>query len=321
LPRKRILMNKIESTKTLKEGFNEFITYCKAKNLSEQTIKYYEYSYRLFTKFYNENHLIKDITLNTIQNYIIFLKENFSENDITLQTNQKGIRVILHYFMDLGYMPKFKIPLIKAEKKVIDTYTDNEIEILLKKPDINKCSFKEYRNWVIVNFLYGTGCRAGTLCELRINDLDFENMLIRYRKTKNRKQQLIPMPLKLKKILLEYLQYRQAEKDDDYLFPNTYGGKLTTDLLQHDLAKYNKSRGVTKLGVHRWRHTFAKKWLLGGGDIVTLQTILGHRDIEMTRNYINMFAIEIQDNFKTYNPLDKFNHKEKIKLKKGSKQT
>ena len=81
----------------------------------------------------------------------------------------------------------------KGEETIKETYTDRELEALLKKPDIRKCTFAEYRNWVIVNFLLNSGSRAATIRAILIRDVDLENSLVYYRHTKNRKAQVIPL--------------------------------------------------------------------------------------------------------------------------------
>lgn len=109
-------------------------------------------------------------------------------------------------------------------------------------------------------------------------------------------------------IFVEYLSYIE----EDYAFPNTYGGKL----MVRSLMYYNRRRGVEKTGVHRWRHTFAKNWILNGGDIFRLQKILGHSDMTIVRNYVNMFTNDVQMDFDEFNPLEKIKvDKKSIKLK------
>jgi integrase/recombinase XerD len=246
----------------------------------------------------------------------MFLRSEMNENDTTVNTNIVGIRVILYYFMKLGYLEKFKISKMKANKEIIETYSEAEIDILLKKPNLNKCTFIEYRNWVIINFFLGTGCRMATLINITLQDIDFENQLIIYRHTKNRKQQIIPMSNSLKKYLLEYLEFRKINSQDDYLFVNAYGEKLRNCLLSQNLCEYNRARGVIKTGVHRWRHTFSKLWILKGGDIFRLQKILGHSDLEMIKNYVTMFTNDLQMDFDKFNPLEQLtNRKEKMRMK------
>lgn len=75
--------------------------------------------------------------------------------------------------------------------------------------------------------------------------MDFENDLINYGYTKNRKSQLVPMSNSLKQILIEYIAYRKGT-EEDFLFVNAYGDVLTVCQLGHNLNDYNRSRGVNK---------------------------------------------------------------------------
>jgi hypothetical protein len=58
----------------------------------------------------------------------------------------------------------------------------------------------------------------------------------------------------------------------------------------------------------------AKKWIINGGDIISLQSILGHSSIEMVKEYVNMFSDDLHNGFNSFNPLDNF-----MKDKKGEK--
>lgn len=106
-------------------------------------------------------------------------------------------------------------------------------------------------------------------------------------------------------VLTEYLKYRKGNLED-YLFCGKYGNKLTTRGMQNAIENYNKSRGVNKTSVHLFRHTFAKNWILNGGDIFKLQKVLGHSSLNMVREYVNMFDKDLKQNFDEFNPLEKF---------------
>lgn len=287
--------------KSFEQGYSEFIGYCKARNLRPATIKHYDniINYTWY-KFLPKETAIADITLQTVYDFMEYCRA-LGNGDTTVNTNVRAIRAILYYFMRLGYMDEFQIVEPKRNPKPIETYTDAELKLLLAKPDMKKCRFSEYRNWVICNFLLATGARLSTLVELRVEDLDFENELIAYRHTKNRKRQVVPMSSKLKLVLQEYVAYIDGE---GVLFPNSYGEPISQITITHGLQYYNQRRGVMKTGVHRWRHTFAKKWILSGGDIFRLQKMLGHSSMEIVKNYVNMFTDDLQRDFDTFNPLE-----------------
>lgn len=129
--------------------------------------------------------------------------------------------------------------------------------------------------------------------------IDFERHCI----ANNLTAQIIPMSDSLRQILREYLSYRQGASDD-YLFCNACGGKADRRTYQEALAAYNRTRGVGKTSAHLYRHTFAKKWIMNGGDVFRLQKLLGHSDLTITREYVNMFSVDLSKNYSQFNPLD-----------------
>jgi integrase/recombinase XerD len=70
--------------------------------------------------------------------------------------------------------------------------------------------------------------------------------------------------------------------------------------------KYNLARGVEKTSIHLYRYTFAKNWILNGGDIFRLKSILGHSSIDIVKEYAEMFGSDLKRNFDRFNPLDNF---------------
>ena len=100
------------------------------------------------------------------------------------------------------------------------------------------------------------------------------------------------------------------------LFPNESGLQLTENGLRCSIAKYNRKRGVQKTSIHLFRHTFAKKYLVDcGGNAFTLQRLLGHSTLDMTKHYCTIFDADITKNFESFSPLVQLKGKEqKIKM-------
>ena len=297
---KRISMQR-KSTVSLDEAFEFFIRKCKVKNLTDVSIRSYEDKVLPFKKFYGDRPL-DEISSSTIDEYILWLQETRG-NAITINSYLRSVKAFLYYCMSCGYVPTFKIHLIKAEKTIKPTYTEEELKRLLKKPDVKTCKFSTYKIWVFENYLLATGNRISSALNVRIEDVNFESGFITIRKTKNRKQQMIPLSKTLADILTEYLEYRQGNPED-YLFCNDFGERSSRSTYQQLVAKYNISRNVNKTSVHMFRHTFAKLWILNHGDVFRLQKILGHSTIAMTREYVNMFEVDLKRDFDDFSPLD-----------------
>ncbi|MDL2257604.1 tyrosine-type recombinase/integrase [Eubacteriales bacterium OttesenSCG-928-K08] len=301
--RTKILMQTVELP-TLKESYLRFLQNKRIANVSADTIRYYDGVYKMFSDFTGDNFPCDSIAKETVFEFIEHMKkQNPNIRDTSINSYLRGVRSFLYFCMEEGLTQSFKISLIKAEKQLKETYTHAELERLLKKPEIKKCEFSEYRNWVIICYLLGTGNRARTLCNVKIGDIDFDTHEIKLKAVKNSKQYIIPLSKTLEKTLVEYLGYRQGTADD-YLFCNIYGQQLGQEALKTAIRRYNNARGVSKTSIHLFRHTFAKNWILNNGDIFRLQKILGHSSIEIVKEYVNMFGNDLQMNFAEFNPLD-----------------
>ena len=85
-----------------------------------------------------------------------------------------------------------------------------------------------------------------------------------------------------------------------------FGQQLKRSTMYQMLYSYNKKRGVKTTGIHRYRHTLAKQWILNGGDVVSLSKLLGHSSLEITQNYINYLVSDLGQEVERINLLDKF---------------
>lgn len=295
------------SSLSIQDCFDKYIKKCTVRNLSEKTISVYRKHYRILAEYFDVQSPISSITSDIMDDFIVYVKETHNCNDISINSLLRSIRAFLYFAMENGNIsPVFTIHMLKTEKKIKPTYSNEELSLLLKKPNKDKCSFTEFRIWALSNYLLATGNRISSALDLKICDIDFDNGVIQINKTKNRKSQIIPLSKTLETVLTEYLSIRGGEPTD-YVFCNSYGEKGDMRTYEDAIARYNISRGVTKTSAHLYRHTFAKNWILNGGDIFRLQKILGHSDLTVVKEYVNMFSNELSIDFDKFNPLDNLN--------------
>ena len=298
---------------TLKEGCEKHCESCKQRNLRDATIKHYRESYKVFYRYYGEDMPLSQMTQSKYNEFSAYLR-TITNSDISIRNYQRNLITVLLFLMREGYLSEFKMQTVKADRNSVETYTDDEMQILLKKPNIKNCSFLEYETWVIINFLFSTGIRQRSLRYLQIKDLDFDNNIATIKVTKNRKVLLMPLNQTLISILKEFLKHRQAKDADDWLFCNVYGMQLSKTVCYDLVWRYNKNRGVTTKGIHRFRHTFAKQWILNGGSVVTLSRLLGHSNLKITQDYINLLTTDLAKQVEQINLLDKFSAPKRIKM-------
>ncbi len=301
------------TTLTFEEGCNKYLENCRQRNLRAGTINHYKQSYTQFYKFFDPRMPVEDIDETMYKNYVLHLKATLN-NDVSINSYLRDLITTLHFFMDEGYISHFKMQAIKVDKSHVETYNEQELKLLLKKPDIKKCNFTEYQCWVMTNFLFSTGVRQRSLMHIQVKDLDFDNNVVYVNVTKNRKPLIVPLNRTMVNILSEFLKYRHHKTKDEYLFCNAFGQQLVKSTCYHMLYEYNKRRGVETTGIHRYRHTFAKQWILNGGNVVSLSKLLGHSSLEITQNYIHLLVSDVAKQVDTINLLDKFSGKKKLKM-------
>ena len=299
---------------TFKEGCEMYLDYCRERNLREHTIKHYQNSFNRLFKFFDMDMQLNDFTLESYNSYLKHLQETLN-NDITISGYLRDLMTLIYYLQNQSYVEEFKMKSIKADRHAIETYNDSELDKLLKKPNTKCCTFLEYESWVICNLLFSTGLRQSSFINIRVRDVDLNNRLINIMHTKNRKPLLIPLNSTMANILKEFIKIRKPDDEDDYLFCNSFGEQLAKNTSYMMLREYNIRRGVTKVGIHRWRHTMAKNWVLNNGNVVTLCRLLGHSSLDITQNYLNLLVSDLSKAVDEVDILSKYGEKKSIKMR------
>lgn len=297
-------MRKIEITTEKKQNFLEvfemFITSQTAKGVADVTLRNYRYNMKNMQKFFDAEKTFDEVTKRDIETMIVAMRRAGMAHN-TIATYNRMLKTFYNW-CNAENLSTLSIATIKEKETVKETYTDEELQLLLKRPD-KSSDFGEFRCWVIVNFLLNCGCRASTIRNIQNKDVDFGAMQVTFRHNKNGKIQVIPLCSLMANILREYMKIRGGEPQD-YLFCDVYGGMLTEDALRHAISRYNKSRGVRSTSIHKFRHTFARKYLLDcGGNAFMLQKLMGHSTLNMTKHYCRIFDNDIGKDYDLHSPL------------------
>lgn len=303
-----------QSGVSIKETFEDFVVAQTAKGYTEKTIANYRSHFKSISRHIDIDQAFSDLTQADIDGMIVSMRESgLATNSISSYV--RVFKTFMNWSRQQGYTT-LTVPNYKQVETVKETYTDEELLLLLEKPKVNG-TFCEYRNWVIINFLLNSGCRASTVRNIQNRDVDLSSSRIVFRHTKTHKVQVVPLCSQMLRILRDYLKVRGG-KDSDYLFCDEYGGMLTANALRLAIERYNHSRGVEKTSIHLFRHTFARKYLIDcGGDAFMLQKLLGHSTLKMTRHYCNIYDADIANNFDRLSPLENMTQT-KQKIRKGA---
>lgn len=303
---------------SLDEAFNEFIQQKEANGLAPSTIRNYNLSYHIF---YTYNEFDKETPVTIITNNLInkWINHMRKEEIATSSINHylREIRAFTNFCVKREYLDSpIEIPQLKQQEELPKFYSDEDIEKLLAKPS-NNDTFTEWRMWGIVNFVLATGARAATIRNVQLDDIDFNNANINLsRHTKNREALNIPLSSTLANALREYTRKWHIT---DYLFPNVGNEQLTDSALRSAYVRYCQARDVEQTNIHGLRHSFARSWIINGGNQFKLQRIMGHKNLSMTNRYVKLFAQDLRTDYESYSALDVIKKKSKrtSQFKKG----
>ena len=115
---------------TFEQGCERYILNCKQRNLRQGTINHYKQSYVKFSKYFDRNMLLSEITEITYKDSVIYLCDTL-ENGVRVNSYLRDLITTFQFWMNEGwYIPHFKMQAIKVDKHSIETYSDGELKIL-----------------------------------------------------------------------------------------------------------------------------------------------------------------------------------------------
>ena len=122
---------------------------------------------------------------------------------------------------------------------------------------------------------------------------------------KDSKERIVGFGSATQKALMRWIyHFRPEPAREDRVFLNLDGQTMTDSGRQLLFRRLAKSSGVKRLHAHLLRHTFAVNFLMNGGDAFTLQQILGHTTLEMTKRYVNLASAHVMVQHKRFSPVD-----------------
>lgn len=269
----------------------------------------------------------------------------------TLRNHWKAIRSFFAYCLKRKHTKTnvaLELPCPKENSEAIDPMSKEEVEELLNavvyakpsKPG-NRKAFTMHRRTYLRDFgitlvLLDIGIRGGELERLKVCDFDKKKNTIYIAPYGSSDHKTKPRELLLHKntasALKEYLASRQEREEKlskgeqknlvptAPLFMGDRGKGVTENGIRLLYADLSEKAGIKHVHPHRFRHTFATEYLRNGGNIYTLQGILGHSDLKTCRVYLKIVEADILNSQKLHSPVGEWNLSSTPKKKPELKQ-
>ncbi len=287
-----------------------FIDYLKnTKNKAENTLVAYRRDLQAFETFLQgrgEKSLdqCKD---SDAAAYILELN-NESKSKATINRKISSLRAFYDFKIEEGVVdsnPFQKIKSAKNDKRQIDFLTVEEVNTMLSLPDDSP---KGLRDRAILEFMYGTGARVTELVRLRFTDINLRMNFVTL-KDNDGESRIVPIGSYASKALQDYIdnafeEIKGEERDEeDYLFINFRGQPLTRQGIWKILKEYGKEMDIEdRMTPQILRNSFAVHILQNGGDLKTLQELMGFEDMSVGIAYLAVLNVRIRDVYNRTHP-------------------
>lgn len=302
----------------MEAAVQSFLGYCESKNLSDNTINYYCYRLQAFQHYMDSNApglAPKDVTRYMIREFLI--QERKQNSPSTANHSLITVRAFFNYLVREEFLteaPTVGVEKARSKKRIIETFAIEQIESILTTC---KKDFTGVRDKALILTLFDCGLRVSELCGLDLGDISWndQTMIVL---GKGDKERCVPFGQATRQALIEY-SIRRGDLDTSRFFVTCYGCPLDRFRAREIIIDRCKEAGIAgvRCSPHTFRHTFAVSYLRSGGDVFSLQRLLGHSDLAMTRRYCEMSQTDIVEKHKQFSPADRLRP---IKVVKGRKR-
>ncbi len=290
-----------------KESFLKYLQY--EKRYSAHTVRSYLDDLEQFISFcdFNEDNF-EPVKINhkKIRSWIV----NLVNNNISIRSVKRKISTLKSFYKFLlregliGYNPVEKVLTPKADNKLPAFINKKHMDVLLDDIDFGN-DYKGVRNKLIIEMFYNTGIRVSELINLKIDDVNINELRLRVTGKRN-KERIIPFTRVFKDSLQEYINIRNDKfrsAGEDYLFLTGKSKKMYPKLVYRIVNRYlNLITTIEKKSPHVLRHTFATHMLNAGADLNAIKELLGHSNLAATEIYTHNTFERLKSIYKQAHP-------------------
>ena len=269
-----------EFTKNLKE-------FLKIKSYSNHTILSYERDINEFFIFLNGQKIkLNQINSSLGSQWLISLRKKGLSNR-SIHRKISSVRNFFRYLQKNKHLEQnifegIRVP--KIEEKLPKILSLEDVDKLLSFQPKSKYDF---RDKAFLELLYSSGLRVSEAVNVTMKSFEANFSFLKIL-GKGRKERLVPVGDFAIKAIRDWLNNRGLVEDQNILFTNKYGKKITVRAMQQRLEKISLSLGMQSIHPHMLRHSFATHMLESSGDLRSIQEMLGHSSLSTTQIYTKL---------------------------------
>ena len=292
---------------TIEDLREAFIGRAHARNLAPRTIEWYGRHAGGFAEWCASEGIARTTQLRSahLDDYLVFLHASGLAPHTVAGAAQVA-KSVTRFGFRKGFIATeisrdFELP--KVPQMIIATFSDEQLRVLFASIDQRR--WTGIRDRAILLLLLDTLARVSELIGLDLEDVDLDERRILVM-GKGRRQRELPFGQVTVQALRAYARSVEGHRDGDPFFISRTGRRLTREGIAAAMRTYARKANIqgVRSSPHTLRHTGAKRFILSGGDVFTLQKLLGHRSLAMVRRYVELAAGDVRVQHQRYSPAD-----------------
>ena len=305
----------------LDRAARHFEAYNRSEGKSPKTVIWYSRVLRYFGDYLKEHNLpdqLENLDVEVVREVILYLQSRKKWPDrqchvaeqnlraITVQTYVRALRSFFAWLHREGYTQENILANLrppKAPQRLAEVLTDDEVARILA------CLGTETswgcRDTAILITMLDAGLRLSETANLSMANAHLDEGYLKVM-GKGAKERIVPIGGLAQKALLRYVYHFRPQPlntAQDNLFLTLEGTAMSGNAIQLMMSRISRMSGVKRLHPHLCRHTFATNYLVNGGDVFTLQQILGHTTLEIVRRYVNLSSAHVRIQHRKFSPM------------------
>jgi len=304
-----------------------------AEGLSPRTLHNYDRYLRTWIEWAGDPP-IGSVTAQGIRSYLAWLRTEYKPHRFGGNTEPLSGKTIRNVYMFLSSFfgwasvefkiedPTDRVQPPRFQPKPIEPLTREEVQAMVHACELahpavtnGRKSFQmrrrtRLRDVAVLMTLLDTGLRVSEVCALRIGDVDLKTGQVEIRHgprggAKGGKGRVVFLGKETRHYVWRYLASRESKGDlEAPLFAGAWDRPMTQNSLRLLVKSLAAKAGVRNCYPHKFRHTFAITYLRSGGDVFTLQALLGHSTLDMVRHYSMISRVDVADAHRRASPVD-----------------
>lgn len=326
-------MNRRSSGLSVSQALEGFLHTKAAEGLSPQTLRNYEHRLRQWIDHIGEVDVVA-VTAQDVRGFLVWLRTDYRPRRYNGDRGPLSPKTLRNIYVTLSSFftwaatefdfesPMKGVPTPKYTQPPVVPLTRDEIDALLDACDFtrridggNRRRYRKQRptarrDRAAIVTLLDTGLRASELCALRIWDVDLRSGRVEVRHgrrggAKGGKGRTVFLGKAARRFAWRYLAEREDGEDPEApLLVGKWDRPMNPTSLRQLIKRLAEKAGVRDCYPHRFRHTFAITYLRAGGDVFTLQALLGHSTLEMVRHYARIAEVDLASAHRRASPAD-----------------